>query len=134
MWLMAVLLCATSGVVGRTGSGKSTLGLSLFRMLELAQGSITLDGVDIGRVDLHTLRSKMSIIPQDPVLFTGSVRLNLDPFDEYSDEQLWAALAEVIAPSCGCIAVCLCGCLVAPLSDFTAVWLKGISSDAPFSS
>jgi ABC-type multidrug transport system fused ATPase/permease subunit len=87
-------------VVGRTGSGKSTLGLCLFRMLELASGRIVIDGVDVGAVPLSTLRSRLSIIPQDPVLFTGTVRKNLDPFSEYDDDVLWDVLAQVLWCSC----------------------------------
>lgn len=80
------------GLIGRTGAGKSTFALSLFRVIEAASGSILVDEVDISTLGLHDLRSKMTIIPQDPVLFAGSLRWNLDPCDEHSDEELWSAL------------------------------------------
>ncbi|KAH7971518.1 hypothetical protein HPB49_025390 [Dermacentor silvarum] len=80
------------GVVGRTGSGKSSLTLSMFRILEPAEGDIIIDGVAISRIGLHDLRSKITIIPQEPVLFCGSLRLNLDPKGEHTDDQVWAAL------------------------------------------
>ncbi|KAF8371545.1 hypothetical protein PRIPAC_77974 [Pristionchus pacificus] len=79
-------------IVGRTGSGKSSFTLALFRLIEPAEGSITLDGINTAHLGLHELRRKLAIIPQDPVLFSGSLRFNLDPFSEYSDEQLWNAL------------------------------------------
>lgn len=80
------------GIVGRTGAGKSSLTLSLFRIIEAASGKIFIDGQDVSKLGLHTLRSRLTIIPQDPVLFSGSMRMNLDPFNKYADEEVWSAL------------------------------------------
>jgi ATP-binding cassette, subfamily C (CFTR/MRP), member 1 len=76
------------GVVGRTGAGKSSLIVALYRLAEISQGTIQVDDVDCSTVDLTTLRSSMAIIPQEPVMFGGTVRTNLDPFDQYDDDEL----------------------------------------------
>jgi ABC-type multidrug transport system fused ATPase/permease subunit len=83
------------GIVGRTGAGKSSLTMALFRINELVSGRILIDGVDIAALDLFTLRSRMSIIPQSPVLFQGTMRAYMDPFDEFVDADVWAALDKV---------------------------------------
>jgi ATP-binding cassette subfamily C (CFTR/MRP) protein 4 len=82
------------GIVGRTGAGKSSIINGVFRMTE-PRGDLFIDGIRVNEIGLHDLRTKISIIPQDPVLFSGTMRYNLDPFSQYPDKEMWEALEEV---------------------------------------
>ncbi|PHH65684.1 hypothetical protein CDD81_1770 [Ophiocordyceps australis] len=104
------------GIVGRTGAGKSSLALAIFRALEAEKGRIVIDGIEIGKIGLRDLRERITIVPQDPTLFMGTIRSNLDPFDQYSDEELFDGLRRVQ--------------LIGPDEPSTAPATPG-SSDAP---
>jgi ATP-binding cassette subfamily C (CFTR/MRP) protein 4 len=82
------------GVVGRTGAGKSSLITALFRIVE-PEGTILINGVPTKHLGLHEVRQRMSIIPQEPMMFIGTLRKNLDPFEEYDDDKIWMALNQV---------------------------------------
>ena len=84
--------------MGRTGAGKSTLTLALFRILDASSvdvGEIRIDNLNIRKVGLHSLRKRLTIIPQEPMLFSGTLRANLDPFGEFTDERIWSSLERV---------------------------------------
>ncbi len=83
------------GIVGRTGAGKSSFVASLFRIVEPSSGSIHIDFLNTLNLGLHDLRSRIAIIPQNSVLLLGNIRRNLDPFDEFSDDELWNVLGQV---------------------------------------
>ncbi len=80
------------GIIGRTGAGKTSITVALYRLAEATSGRVTVDGVDVSKIGLKRLRSAIAIIPQDPVLFSGTLRSNLDPFDEHQDAELYDAM------------------------------------------
>ena len=83
------------GIVGRTGSGKSTIIQTLFRLSEIQKGTIYISGEDIHKLGLHTLRQSLSYIPQQPFVMEGSIKENLDPFEESTEERIWEVLEMV---------------------------------------
>ena len=103
------------GIVGRTGSGKSSIMATLFRLVDICGGQIQIDGIDINKIGLDELRSKLTIIPQEPFMFNATVRVNLDPFEKYSDSQIWEALEKVDLKT---YISSLDGCLSASVSEY----------------
>merc|ERR1740130_245822 len=92
---MDIAPCSKVALMGGSGCGKSTLFLCLLRLLEPRKGSIRINGVDTATLGLTVLRRSLGLVPQDPVLFAGTIRFNLDPFNEHSDERIWRALVAV---------------------------------------